>query len=79
MTRSSTAFGWTALEVDGHDTAQLTRVLSAIPDGTDRPVAVIAHTIKGRGVSFMQDDNNWHYRIPNTAEVEAARSELGFT
>lgn len=73
------AFGWTALEVDGHDTAQLTRVLSAIPDGTDRPVAVIAHTIKGRGVSFMQDDNNWHYRIPNTAEVEAARSELGFT
>jgi transketolase len=40
-------------------------------------LAIVAHTIKGRGVSFMEDDNNWHYRIPNAEELAAARKELG--
>jgi transketolase len=73
------AFGWSAVEVDGHDLAELTRVLGAVPDGSGRPVAVIANTIKGKGISFMEDDNNWHYRIPKYAEVEAARQELGLS
>lgn len=51
--------------------------LSRTPDGSGKPVAVIANTIKGKGVSFMEDDNNWHYRIPNAEEVEAAHRELG--
>lgn len=71
------AFGWSAHEVDGHDVGILSRLLSNVPDGTGKPVAIIAHTIKGKGVSFMQDDNNWHYRIPKAEEVEAARKELG--
>ena len=40
-------------------------------------MAVVAHTVKGKGVSFMEDDNNWHYRIPTAAEVVRAREELG--
>jgi transketolase len=71
------AFGWKASEVDGHDLAALSRVLGNVPDGSGKPVAVIAHTVKGKGVSFMEDDNNWHYRIPKEGEVEAAGKELG--
>ena len=47
------------------------------PDKNGRPLAIIANTIKGKGVSFMQDDNNWHYRVPNAEEVQAAKKELG--
>lgn len=71
------SFGWSSYEVDGHDIESFASVLKNIPDGTGKPVAVIAHTIKGKGVSFMEDDNNWHYRIPDMSEVEAAKKELG--
>jgi transketolase len=40
---------------------------------------VVAHTIKGKGVSFMEDDNNWHYRVPTADEVRLAKIELGVT
>jgi transketolase len=73
------AFGWSTVEIDGHDFDSLVRVLGAVPDGSGRPVAVIANTIKGKGISFMEDDNNWHYRIPKDVEVEAARKELGLS
>jgi transketolase len=69
------AFGWDAVETDGHDLPALASLLSRPPrDG--KPTAIIAHTVKGKGVSFMEDDNNWHYRIPTAPEVEAARREL---
>lgn len=71
------AFGWRASEVDGHDTRALVAALSAPADSDGRPTAVVAHTVKGKGVSFMEDDNNWHYRIPTAAEVAAALRELG--
>jgi len=71
------SFGWSAYDVDGHDISSLIKSLSAIPDGSGKPVAIIAHTIKGKGVSFMEDDNNWHYRIPNAEEVKFAKEELG--
>jgi transketolase len=71
------AFGWNTHEVDGHDIQALLNVLKWEPDGTGKPIAVIAHTVKGKGVSFMEDDNNWHYRIPTADEVEAVRKELG--
>jgi len=70
------AFGWNASEADGHDLETLGRVMSAVPDGTGKPVAIIAHTVKGKGISFMEDDNNWHYRVPTAEEVESARAEL---
>jgi transketolase len=71
------AFGWSAYEVDGHDMAALVKLLSNVPDGSGKPVAIIAHTVKGKGVSFMEDDNNWHYRIPTADEVVASKKELG--
>ncbi len=71
------AFGWSAYEIDGHDMCLLTDLMGRLPDGTGKPVAIIAHTIKGKGVSFMEDDNNWHYRIPTANEVRKARIELG--
>jgi transketolase len=71
------AFGWSAVETDGHDVAELVRLMSRVPDGSGRPVAIIAHTVKGKGISFMEDDNNWHYRIPSAQEVAAAKRELG--
>jgi transketolase len=71
------AFGWEAQEVDGHDLDALADAMERVPRTAGRPVAIVAHTIKGRGVSFMEDDNNWHYRIPNDDEVRRARIELG--
>jgi transketolase len=71
------AFGWNACEVDGHDMGALVKLLSNVPDGSGKPVAIIAHTVKGKGVSFMEDDNNWHYRIPTADEVIASKKELG--
>jgi transketolase len=71
------AFGWDAVEVDGHDMAVVLAAISRPPDGSGRPKAVVAHTVKGKGVSFMEDDNNWHYRIPTADEVRKARAELG--
>lgn len=70
------AFGWKAYEVNGHDYSELLETLKQFPAETQQPTAIIAHTVKGKGVSFMEDDNNWHYRIPNAAEVAAAKREL---
>jgi transketolase len=72
-----TAFGWSTYEVDGHDLDALAAHMSNAPDGSGKPSAIVAHTTTGKGVSFMEDDNNWHYKIPNAAEVEASRLELG--
>jgi transketolase len=71
------AFGWSAYEADGHDVEGLVKLLKAVPDGSGKPVAIVAHTVKGKGVSFMEDDNNWHYRIPTVEEVAKAKIELG--
>jgi len=71
------AFGWDAVEIDGHDVGALTQLMRAVPDGGEKPRAIIAHTVKGRGVSFMEDDNNWHYRAPTAEEVVLAHKELG--
>ncbi len=68
------AFGWEAESIDGHDLPVLVDRLTA-PLG-DRPRALVARTVKGRGVSFMEDDNNWHYRVPNEEELASALAEL---
>jgi len=70
------AFGWCVSEIDGHDFKQIDDAVSANADDP-RPKVIIANTVKGRGVSFMEDDNNWHYRIPKAEEVDAAAVELG--
>lgn len=71
------SFGWAAEEIDGHDMKQIVAALSRPQDNSGKPRAIIAHTVKGKGVSFMEDDNNWHYRIPTAEEVSAAARELG--
>jgi transketolase len=70
------AFGWNAIEVDGHDIGQVAAALDRDFPDRGAPTAIVAHTVKGRGVSFMEDDNNWHYRVPNEQELAAAAAEL---
>ena len=70
------AFGWAVREVDGHDVGALTSVLSTVPLEKDRPNCVIAHTVKGKGVSFMENSVLWHYRPPDKGEMERALAEL---
>ncbi len=69
------SFGWESIEVDGHDLNAILEILKRSPG--ERPRAIIAHTVKGKGVSFMENDNNWHYRSPTPEEVEKSKRELG--
>jgi transketolase len=72
-----TSFGWAVREVDGHDHIALLEGLSRVPIRPGRPSVVIAHTVKGKGVSFMEHQVLWHYRTPRGEEYEAAMRELG--
>jgi transketolase len=69
------AFGWDAHEVNGHDIGEIVAALR-VERKPGMPRAIIAHTVKGKGVSFIEDDNNWHYRSPNVDELAKARVEL---
>ncbi|MDK1285621.1 transketolase [Pseudoalteromonas umbrosa] len=69
------AFGWHTIRIDGHDINALISALSDIGK-YDKPICIIADTVKGKGISFMENDNNWHYRIPKAEEVEDAKQEL---
>ena len=70
------AFGWSAVEVDGHCLPELVQALGRESSAEGQPRAIIAHTVKGKGVPFMEDDNNWHYRIPNDAELDQVATIL---
>ncbi|QNI95438.1 transketolase/ N-terminal domain-like protein [Synechococcus sp. A15-127] len=70
------AFGWHVQEIDGHDLSAIGQALTTARAETSKPSVIVAHTIKGKGVSFMEDDNNWHYRTPNPEELAAALAEL---
>lgn len=69
-----TAFGWDAVEVDGHDHLALRAAL--LGGGPDRPRVVIANTVKGKGVSFMEDRVEWHHKVPTAEQLETALAEL---
>lgn len=70
------AFGYAVREVDGHDHAALLDVFAAVPFEPGRPNAVLARTVKGRGVSFIENDVRWHHRVPKPDELERAMAEL---
>lgn len=70
------AFGWAVREVDGHDHASLKRNLEAVPEQIGKPLMLIAHTTKGKGVSFMENKVEWHYRTPNAEQLVQALAEL---
>ncbi len=70
------AFGWAVSEIDGHNFEQIVAALGNMPAQPNRPTCVIAHTIKGKGVSFMEGQLLWHYRSPDANELQAALQEL---
>jgi transketolase len=69
------AFGWSVKIANGHDYAQLTEALSK-PAEVGKPTCVIANTIKGRGVSFMENVARWHHGVPSQEELNQALAEL---
>lgn len=70
------SFGWEVRGIDGHNVAKIHQTLSQVPFKPGYPSCVIAHTIKGKGVSFMEDTILWHYRSPQGAEYDSALAEL---
>lgn len=70
------SFGWGVREVDGHNHSELNSTLNEVPFVSGKPSCLIAHTVKGKGVSFMENTVLWHYRIPQGAEFDAALTEL---
>ena len=70
------AFGWAGQEIDGHDMSKIIAALTTIPFTQGKPSCLIAHTVKGKGVSFMEDKLLWHYRNPSTEEYQAAIIEI---
>ena len=70
------AFGWRVLEIDGHDLAAIDIALEGAGTGNDRPLVVIAHTVKGKGVRFMEGDLLWHYRAPDAEQLAKALQEV---
>lgn len=70
------AFGWGVREVDGHDHQALHTAFAGAPFAPGKPSCLLAHTVKGKGVSFMENTVLWHYRIPRGEEFDAALAEL---
>ena len=69
-------FGWNVLEIDGHDMHEILEALQEAQHTLAVPTVIIAHTIKGKGISFMENDCEWHGRAPNDREYAAAMAEL---
>ncbi|MGH2531322.1 MAG: transketolase [Thermomicrobiales bacterium] len=71
------AFGWNVVECDGHAHTDIRRAFKAALDYRGRPTCILAHTVKGKGVSFMEGDFNWHAKVPTDAELVQALAEIG--
>ena len=70
------AFGWSVKEVDGHNLVDIEGLLKTAPWVSEKPSVLIAHTTKGKGVSFMQNKVEWHYRSPNAEQLAKAIEEI---
>lgn len=70
------AFGWAVREVDGHDLEAIRRTLDPVPWESDRPSMLIAHTVKGKGVDFMENQLSWHYSSPKGEQLKEAIRQL---
>jgi len=73
------AFRWAVREIDGHDHAQIADAFAAAPFEPGKPSVIIADTVKGKGVSYMENDLAWHYRSPDAEQLAAALRELEAT
>lgn len=69
------AYGWNVVECNGHDMNELLNVLRSTKQ-SDKPTFVIAHTVKGKGVSFMENNPGWHHKLPSQEQIELAYAEL---
>jgi transketolase len=70
------SFGWSVKEVDGHDINALNEAFAALPFEKGKPSLIIAHTIKGKGISFMENSVKWHHGVPDKEQYETAIAEL---
>jgi transketolase len=70
------AFGWEVREIDGHNFEEIINTFENIPYGKGKPIVIIAHTLKGKGISFMENKLLWHYRCPSKEEYVKALQEL---
>lgn len=70
------AFGWNVISIDGHDFEEIFKALESAKKTTGKPTMIVAKTVKGKGVSFMEDQAGWHGKAPNKEEAEQALSEL---
>ncbi|MGE8081130.1 transketolase [Peribacillus loiseleuriae] len=70
------AFGWHVIEIDGHDINQVDEALKEAKRTKGKPTAILAHTVKGKGISFMEDTHDWHGMAPNDEQLEIALKEL---
>jgi transketolase len=70
------AFGWAVREIDGHNYDQIAETLKGVPFHQSQPVCIIAHTIKGKGISFMENQVAWHYKSPDADQLRRALVEL---
>jgi len=70
------AFHWHVIEIDGHNYSEIREALKETQKQNDKPTVIIAHTIKGKGVSFMENELIWHYRNPNEEQYQLALKEL---
>jgi transketolase len=70
------AFGWGAVELNGHDLTALDGAFASLPFASGRPSCIVAHTVKGKGVSYMEDKLKWHYSAPKGDELTQALAEV---
>ena len=70
------AFGWNVLEIDGHDFAQIATAIDEAKKCSDKPTIIVAKTVKGKGVSFMENEAGWHGVAPTAQELEQALEEI---
>ena len=71
------AFGWNVMEIDGHDMTEIIDGIKFLDESNDAPSILIAHTVKGKGVSYMEDNPSFHGAAPNDEQFEIAMNELG--
>lgn len=69
-------FRWAVREIDGHNHEEIQAALNSVPFETGKPSCIIAHTVKGKGVSFMEDQLAWHYKSPSLEQLDAALDEV---
>lgn len=76
LNRKWQSFGWDVIECNGNSHKSITSSIKKILKNKDKPKIIISHTIKGKGVDFMENDNNWHYRSPTNEELKLSKVQL---